>query len=203
MTHKPLKTNNTRKARDVLKEYAAREQITANMRKYYPIQNPGIKPIPKDTQTIKQLADELLAWAYSTEDINIETFPLTKGYNSYKFFKLAKVDEYFADALGNAQEVIANRIVHEWYNGQAEKSCAKELAGLYRASFKDKAIEEAKIQAEFKIIAPTFPSSPLVPERVDIFTTNTSESESHDRSNEATQENVECIEDSSTGPFYD
>lgn len=205
MNHKALKTNNTRKARDVLKEYAARAQITSNMRQYYPIQNPGIKAVPKDAPSIELLAKELLAWAYSTEDINIETFPLSRGYNCHKFFKLAKDNEFFADALGNAREILANRIMHEWYHGQADKACAKELAGLYRTSLKDKATEEAKAQTEFKIIAPIFPSSPLVPARTDIFI-NTDESHAELtelKEYRPTQTNVECTEDLGSGPFYD
>lgn len=59
-------------------------------------------PIPRDPEAIRQLADELNAWAHLPDALMIEQFPIAKRYSLKRFFNLADVDEYFADVLTNA-----------------------------------------------------------------------------------------------------
>lgn len=64
-------------------------------------------PIPKDITTQNELGEELIEWAGVNKHLfTLNKFPLSKGYNPYKFFNIAKTNDYFKEALSFARYII-------------------------------------------------------------------------------------------------
>ena len=69
--------------------------------------NTRLIPIPKDIKTQNELAEGLIEWAGDNKHLfTLNKYPLSKGYNPYKFFNIAKTNDYFKEALSFARYII-------------------------------------------------------------------------------------------------
>lgn len=67
----------------------------------------GLQKVPADIKIQNKLADELVEWAFENkQEFTLNKFPLSKHYDPYKFFNLAKKNQYFKDALSFARYVV-------------------------------------------------------------------------------------------------
>jgi len=62
---------------------------------------------PKEEKEIVILADELKAWALTTQALRIERFALGKGMNPYHFKQLRTKNEYFAEIYQMVESIFA------------------------------------------------------------------------------------------------
>jgi hypothetical protein len=65
-------------------------------------------PLPTDTDVLRYLGEELLAWSLLDEALNIDDFPLKYGISPYRFYHFR--DELFQEYLDVAKSRIASRL---------------------------------------------------------------------------------------------
>lgn len=160
---------------DMMSKKEVSEKITKAILVKYPAgYRNGLKKPPKDPEGIKKLADELIAWSYSKNATAIEEFPLSKLLVPYRFYQLAKNDEYFADALAHAKYNIGARLQKMVLFGSLHSDHCLKLLPTLNPEFREWQIEKTAKQieavrasaAQFIVQIPADEVSDLVPDPV-------------------------------------
>lgn len=133
---------------------------------------PKLKYPPKDIDEQNKLADELVAWCMLSDSLTINGFPISKGYNPYRFFRAAIDNEYFANAVGLAKAIIVDRLEVGLHHGKYDRSLFLARLPLYDQAHRAMQLEDiqlsrqpdpAKSAENFRIEMTPSESSDLVP----------------------------------------
>lgn len=133
--------------------------------------------VPKDTPTINQYADEMVEWFYSNKTaVNLDKFPLSKRLSPFRFYKLAENNPYFEEALEVCRYLISDHIQDGWSSKELDSSFCKEMLPKYDKDYKEwirmkiiaamEARKEQKDPSNLTVIVEAFPTTAIVPERI-------------------------------------
>lgn len=115
------------------------------------INAPKLTYVPKDKATQNKLADELVAWCRLSDSLTINGYPLSKGYNPYRFFKVAQSNEYFSDQVGTAKALIIDRLENGLHAGKYDRSVFNMRLPLYDIEHRKREIENIKLSRPSEI----------------------------------------------------
>ena len=99
-----------------------------NLQKTEPFKFPGLKSLPQDPQEQATLGDELIDWVNNKPVLDLDLFPLSKGYNPQKFFQMN--NEYFQEALAFAKGMLCVRLEEVYAKADLKNYLLKKIAIL-------------------------------------------------------------------------
>lgn len=137
----------------IVKAELSKYPITrANNESYFNKYN--VQTPPSSEFDLNQLANEMLLWAFETEDaLAIEDFPLSKMIAPSVYFKQAEKNKYFAQALEIARCCIGSRLQKLARDGTIDPRFVLKILPLYHEEYNN--LIMAKIKNFQKSIAPT------------------------------------------------
>jgi hypothetical protein len=128
-----------------------------------------IKKLPLDFGEQNALGDELVEWSKSSIAESIEDFPLFKGYSPYKFYCMARDNEYFADCLDSALARLGSKMHLNARRKLEDGSVVMKTFALYNRMYRELTLENSKAMSStntvIKVVEDKIPSSDLVPLR--------------------------------------
>jgi len=111
---------------------------------------PDLWHAPRDVAEQNYHATELIRFAELETTLTLDSYPLSRNYNPYKFWRISETNQFFKDCLESARLIVGVRLKKEWHD-KDPKDYAKEMLlsydQLYAESKKPKENQEqAKIQ---------------------------------------------------------
>lgn len=123
----------------------------------------------------------MIVWIHENPNVvDLDLFPLSKNLSPYRFYKIAKNNPDFEEALEVAQYFISSRLKAGWRTRDMDASYAKEMLPEYNKSYREwvnmkvtMAIQarQAELNAQdrsasnYTVIIPSIPTTSEVPER--------------------------------------
>ncbi len=126
----------------------------------------GLNRPPKDEKSIKYLAEELIEWARTTQERNINMFPIIRGYSPKRFFQLADLCEDFADALDLALEALGAKREESVFCSQIALATMPLYSRAYRMwKENERARGISDTPQIINVVLPDIPRSDMVPSK--------------------------------------
>lgn len=150
--------------------------------KLIPLPAANYSVLPKDLKTQNKLATEMIRWVHEhPNEVDLDLYPLSKNLSPYRFYKIAKTNPDFAEALEVAQYLISSRIKAGWRSREMDTIYAKEMLPEYNKAYREwvnmkvtmaiqarqaEAQSNSKEPSNYTIIMPSIPTTSEVPERI-------------------------------------
>ncbi len=95
---------------------------------------PDLWHAPKESHIQDFHGQQLIEFAQLDTTYNLDKYPLSKGYNPYRFWKIAETNQFFKDCLESAQLIVADRMKEDWRK-RDQKDYAKEMLPVYDQNY--------------------------------------------------------------------
>lgn len=125
---------------------------------------------PSEKKDQDALIRACVDWAMKDDSMELDEFPTSLLISPYRFYNIAKTNEYFADGLQLAKALIANRLKKDVRERKLDKEYLFKLLPLYSDSYRDflkdryNAVVD-KLSQPIELHLHKFPSSDEVPDR--------------------------------------
>lgn len=143
-----------------------------------PPKNPNgcYRSTPKKLNDQYKLADEMVEWINNNEDVlDLDRFPLSKHFSPYRFYKIARHNKYFEEALEVARYIISSRIKEGWSSRKMDPKYCQAMLPEFNIAYREwriakiamviEAQRKSKAPSNITVIVDRIPTTPQVPER--------------------------------------
>lgn len=112
----------------------------------------GFKGCPKDIEEQNALGVELVEFTCNPEIYDIEEFPLSRRMNPYRFYKMAKTNEFFAECLQTATYLCALHLKKAAYSSTIPSNIMLALLPTLNPEYREFIVEKVtkKIESYIK-----------------------------------------------------
>lgn len=105
---------------------------------------------PKTEEAQNILGDEMRQWVVGEETFCLEAFPISKSMSPSRFFKIAESNEYFAECLDFARNVIGIRLQDGWRLRTLDKDYVLRILLLYNTEYKKLTLDKMRVVEDSK-----------------------------------------------------
>lgn len=112
------------------------------------VQKYTLGKFPEDEREWVALAEDMLSWAHLDTSFAIEDFPLSRGYSPHRFYKWAKHNEYFAEALEFTRYMVGSRRERAARERKIDSGLIIKTMPLYNLEYKELLMDKIRKHQE-------------------------------------------------------